>query len=155
VGTNHLITTSQPPKRLLFIAILALAAIVMAIEFLNFTGFCYSKGRFLTEEELVDRAIQFAMHRQDRNTMDRNIVYGSLEEFRERNPGCCTLSKWASASTYPILDRLLGYYVCDAEIYYVANTAPNGNFYDLILSVDACGKIVDIRGMAQSDGPKK
>jgi hypothetical protein len=154
VATNHLSTTSQPPKRLWTIAILVLVAIVAAIEFLNFTGFCYTNARYLTEEELVDRAIQFAMHRQDPNTMDRNIVYGSLKEFHERNPGCCTLSKWTSTSPHPILDRLLGYYVCDAEIYYAANTAQNGNFYDLILSVDACGKVLDIRGMAQNGGPK-
>jgi hypothetical protein len=141
-------------KKRFWVGVGLACAALGSIEYLNFTGFCYTQGRYLSEMELLDVGMQFAVHRQDKNTADRNVMYGSLREFRERNPKCCTISRQTSASATPILDRILGYYVCDVEVYYLATDAtPVNNFYRLILSMNACGKIVDIRGIVEHDGP--
>ena len=44
------------PKKISVLLISLLCLLV--IQYLNFTGFCYKEGRYLTEQELIDRVIE-------------------------------------------------------------------------------------------------
>lgn len=60
----------------------------VAIQLLNFTGFCYGQGRWFSDRELEDIAIREQMKRQDVADPERNKIYRSASELRAENPGC-------------------------------------------------------------------
>jgi hypothetical protein len=48
------------PRRLLFLGSLVLAvAIIGVFEYLNFSGYCYSERRYLSDRELIEKAVQY------------------------------------------------------------------------------------------------
>lgn len=61
---------------------IVLLTIFLTVQYLNFTGFCYSEGRYLSKDELLKRG---------------------MGKIYEENPDCCSL--------YNIQDRDFGYFV--------------------------------------------
>lgn len=124
------------------------------VEYLNFSGFCYQQRRYLTERELLTAGIQFFVNRQDSQTEDRDVVYSSPSDLLNKNPGCCRLEQETAATNTPILDKILGPMVRDVRVYYLANRSKRiDNYYDALVSVDSCGSIREIQGIAQKAGP--
>ena len=70
-------------RNLAYLASVGAVCATALIEYLNFTGFCYGQGRYLGEQELVNFAIEQAIHFSDLVTTDvrGRQVYSSVEEF--------------------------------------------------------------------------
>ena len=83
----------------------ALGAMLLAVVWwpgMNYFGFCHGSGRFLTEREKIDAAIEDAISPYPPPLASLGnyppkdpIPYASIEEFRRLNPNCCTLSNSA------------------------------------------------------------
>ncbi|MFN6569122.1 hypothetical protein [Dendronalium sp. ChiSLP03b] len=84
---------------------------------LNYSGFCFAKMRYLSDEEKIKLAfyslnnaeklrIQIAGKMEDR----KFIKYKSFEEYIKENPDCCTISPPGGTETPSdsFLTRILG-----------------------------------------------
>jgi hypothetical protein len=116
-------------RRLLWGAVAIVVLGLIAWPGLAYFGFCYSKGRFLSEREKIDAAIRDALYSYPppltslRGAPKDSIPYASVEEFRRINPDCCRLSNSARGapdvsflsrvqgtnSTYVLVDYLVRY----------------------------------------------
>lgn len=86
----------------LFVLVL-LAAIPMFRGTMNLTGFCWAEGRWLSDEERIDAAIENALLRTSTQTAiekDNMVTYGiadivdpykDREELKRKNPDCCVV----------------------------------------------------------------
>jgi hypothetical protein len=144
---------SKPPIRKwgwIVIVLLLLAC----FEFLNFTGFCYSQGRYLSDQELVEIAIKRNVPSlSGTRESTGNNMYTSLEDFYRQNPDCCELAKWGHHFTNNIAVRFFGFYVAVAEIWYRVSSGEKYNYYDSYVLMNACGKIVGTKGIQKESPP--
>jgi hypothetical protein len=124
----------------------------LAVEFLNFTGFCYRDMRYYSSLELIDRAI---VRRIDRTPGPNVKAYASVREFHELNPNCCALYAWGpDLFQYPIFLRAFGFYYAIAEIWYrYSDTDPKYPFYQASIALDACGGYAGFFGIQEEHGP--
>jgi hypothetical protein len=85
---------------------------------MNYSGFCFAKTRYLTDDEKILLAFNSTNRLTERRiTVDggkthsvvKTIPYGSFEEFRKENPNCCTI----------LVDKVRGF--------------PSSNFFDRII----------------------
>lgn len=121
---------------------------------MNFTGFCYRKARYLSNQEFVDRAVLFNLDKHGPNN-ERKKIYSSLADFYRLNPNCCKLYNWGYPFADPIIVRLVGLYFSVADIVYRTNDAAGGdNFYFSFVFMNACADIVRVGGEPRSSGPR-
>jgi hypothetical protein len=122
-------------------------------ESLNFTGFCYRQGRYLSREEFLDAAVRANLARHGPQNQ-RTKSYSSLADFYRLNPNCCAMHFWGHHFSAPIFVRLIGLYMAVAEIFYRTNDAAGvDNFYRSFVFINACGDVLRIGGEPQSTGP--
>jgi hypothetical protein len=85
---------------------------------MNYSGFCFAKTRYLTDDEKILLAFNSTNRLTERRiTVDggkthsvvKTIPYGSFEEFRKENSNCCTI----------LVDKVRGF--------------PSSNFFDRII----------------------
>jgi hypothetical protein len=140
-----------------FASVVAVCATAL-IEYLNFTGFCYRQGRYLGEQELVNFAIEQAIHFGDLVTTDvtGRQVYSSIEEFRRINPKCCILHKRG----HPDLEegiwvRIFGWYISVAEIWYRLSAQPSAEFFRAYVFMSACGEVKRVGGSTETIQPSE
>jgi hypothetical protein len=118
------------------------------LQYLNFTGFCYGAGRYLSDQELLDLAIESKLARQSVGNPETNRLYKSVEEFRSQNPQCCELVRTGHEIIDSIISRLFGFYVSVARLHYKANESPEiDNYYAADISMSACGRVLKSQGM--------
>ncbi len=97
----------------------ALGVLLLAVVWwpgMNYFGFCHASGRFLTDREKIDAAIEDAiapypppLASLGNYPPTEPIPYASIAEFRRLNPDCCTLSKSArKAPDVSFLSRIKG-----------------------------------------------
>ena len=123
-------------------------------EYLNFSGFCYRERRYLRDEDLLNIAVRHAIARIDR--IADHVTYNSIEEFYAVNPNCCRIYKeghWILPEG--IWVRAFGWYVSVARVWYKVKEASPRNFYDALISLDACGKVLQMDGTLESIPPTK
>lgn len=101
--------------------IYSVCALSLASLTLLYNGFCLREGRWLSEEELIMNAMQYAykhyppsritIPNHGRKRITKPIVYNDFEDFVERNPDCCSLSDVGRKGlTVSTLSRLSGSY---------------------------------------------
>lgn len=90
-----------------------MAAIIIVVIILNYLGFCFKAGRFLSKEEKISIAIQYILssyppvidtHYEKNGVLVKNgrhrpkqpIYYKDLRSFLTENPNCCKLTKVAT-----------------------------------------------------------
>ncbi len=83
------------------LAVLILMA-ALAVPALPYSGFCLPKGRFLTDQEIIDIGARDYFQRypppnyapKDGSYVEvvRPIAYESFEDFMSRNPNCCSVT---------------------------------------------------------------
>jgi hypothetical protein len=160
VGTDLEINSAKKPRWWLsktFGSVL-LGCLFGVSQFLNFTGFCYGAGRYYSDEELIDIAINYNLARIDSINGPLNYkkphVYRSTREVIEQNPNCCLIYRWGGGD--PAADgiwaRIVGFYVVVADIWFKANDATsddNYNYYNSLVSMNACGKILEERSITE------
>jgi len=132
--------------RRVVLTLLIVLITVILLEVLNFTGFCYSEHRYLSDEELIDAAI-VAELRQHRGGA-WNKKYESVADFRQQNPGCCLLLREAPNLLPSKSERFWGFYTVLADIWYRANQGTGANsFFQNFVVVNACGQYVEGGGI--------
>lgn len=101
-----------------------LLCLLLVVQFLNFSGFCYSEGRYLSEEELMKK------------------VFGKLYED---NPGCCYISSENGVyetALWHFINNLFGRHLHLAEKVQLDDepSEPQYPYRISTISVDVCGK---------------
>lgn len=85
-----------------WIEFLAFVGIMLGIAMLSYAGFCFTTFRFLPDDEAIDAAIDeiraSKLHTVEnpsggyiRLSPEKQVVYGSRDEFRRLNPDCCKI----------------------------------------------------------------
>ncbi len=117
-------------RRPVIAAILGLVFIwVIILEFQNFTGFCRAEWKYLTDEELIQRA---------------------AGKIYEDNPYCCEVSDSYifSDAINDFINRIFGRYHYGLEMYKKEKSVVYGNTYrQKYKAVNQCGKVIDTTGM--------
>jgi hypothetical protein len=121
-----------------------------AVEYLNFTGFCYGEGRHYSDDQLIDVAIKYNIKIQSMNPETKR-KYRSVAEFKQQNPECCTVYRYGHSALDPIWVRLIGFYRVVVEVWYKTNEPGEADrFYDSIVTLDACDQIVEAQGISET-----
>jgi hypothetical protein len=133
----------------------AIVAVIIVVEYLNFTGFCYTDKRYHSDQELTDFAITRALEfGKDTDSPEEPKIYRSIDEFHEVNPDCCVLYKWGHPGQEEgIWVRIFGWYISVAEISYLNKTSGQERFYQAEVYMSACGEIKRIGGRRLSRLP--
>lgn len=123
---------------------------------LNYSGFCWEQGRWLSDEERIRLMISEEIRHgfvKGKSSLDATIIqYNDVDEFLEKNPDCCKLgykytSEHSNDGTYwpfSFLDSILigGDVV---SLYYSENFIDGNGAYDSrnalsFYAVSNCGK---------------
>ena len=95
-------------------------AILTLISGLNYSGFCFEEGRYLSDKERI-RLIFDAINSQTSLpvlTVDRgtqyydHLPYASFDDYLAENPDCCKINPggWYDLPPPTLLDRISGEY---------------------------------------------
>jgi hypothetical protein len=106
------------------------------VEILNFTGFSYERGEWLSNKELIAIAVNDAAA-QSRGTFN----YQSGDELLKRNPQCCSVNRGRQ-----VMWRLIGWYVVRVQVDYQINDAGDSKYYHEYYWMNASGDILDTEG---------
>jgi hypothetical protein len=124
------------------------------VQYLNFSGFCYSQKRYLSDQELLNVAVQHNIDR-DKFYFKDQIQYGSIAEFLQLNPNCCALFRRSHHMfAEDIWVRAFGWYVVIAEVFYKIQPSGPDNYYYSYITLDACGKVLEQSGPIESMPPR-
>ena len=106
-----------------FRAFAVLMTIALALTyFLHRSSYCFSEGRFVSDQEMIYAAITDEIWRigLPRTYVDlpdpgeQELPFAGVSNFEELNPGCCKILTGDEERTalhlYGFLDRLFGYY---------------------------------------------
>ncbi|ARB75968.1 hypothetical protein ABWE90_04105 [Pasteurella multocida] len=129
--------------------ILFLLSIYLFITIQERRGYCFDKGAYIhelyTEQELIYRGIEYVV-----STMPSNVIepdrtrskikrYASIEEFKQMNPDCCTLTTFIDEGDgYPDDDGY-GYIRIEYLRHYVENLEPDHEV--IYLEYTPCGEL--------------
>lgn len=141
----------------LLVLVLAVVGVLAVVEYLNFTGYCYSQKRYLTDEELIDFAIPQVIGFANLVTSEvqNRLTYNSVEDFHQHNLNCCGLHKWGHADADDgIWVRAVGWYISVAEISFRLSDQPSAKYFDATIFFTACGEIKEMRGYVKSYFPE-
>src|SRR5690349_7104638 len=86
--------------------------VLLTVEYLNFSGFCYSQRSYLSSDELIASAVNENLRRRTPvpNSPSQK-AYASLTDFYQQNSNCCEINRWSSSGfASPVWARALGYY---------------------------------------------
>ena len=135
------------------IFVLILLGAVVAFEYFNLSGFCFSERRYLGEQELIDKGV---WERIKNRSSDR-IPYESLEDFYRRNPACCELAPWDPFRPREwLLFRLLGAYSVAVGIHYrMSDDDPEYPYYQAYITLNACGRYAGHSGIQEKVPPPR
>lgn len=115
-----------------FFGVSALLAIGFAVWWMgmNYNGYCHAEGRYLSDEERINSAVQYVLDRypptiskqievndngvvQKRDywyAPEKPVMYKDINDFMLINPECCRIGMSAGESgPANVLDRLTGY----------------------------------------------
>ena len=75
-------------------AVGALMLFLIALGYLNATGFCYRESRYLTNKQLISvAAIEAVKTNRAYAAIEQRIEYASATDLIARNPDCCIVIK--------------------------------------------------------------
>ena len=116
-------------------------------EELESQGFCIKKMAFLsdlyTEQQLIDQAIAYKIRRIpsgvwiNKDVRVKIIPYRTVEEFKRKNPNCCTLTRKLPENEPP---KEYGYVEITYLEYYENDIIPPEEFGGFI-PYNSCGEI--------------
>jgi hypothetical protein len=129
------------PRRLLFLGSLVLAvAIIGVFEYLNFSGYCYSECRYLSDRELIEKAVQYNL--KNPPGVGGVTQYASLDEFFAMNADCCFLERGGHETLQEgTWVRLFGWYVAVADIWYRLGDVGLDAYYNSLVALNSCGQV--------------
>lgn len=132
---------------------------------MNYAGYCHKESRFLSDEEMINSAVQFILDRyppsiskvievnKDGKIQKREywylpenpVKYKGIKEFIEINPSCCNLSMIAGDSGYPdFIDRITGnvatYVIVEYNVKYLEENEEKTQLDSTAVAIKNCGK---------------
>jgi hypothetical protein len=123
---------------------------------LNYSGFCFAKMRYLTNDEKIRIVFDYQNNREEipieterKGTQYYSqIPYNTFEEFIVNNPDCCQVNPGGGYDLPPpdFLDRITGYNAGDAIVlnykirYLDDNGRPRSTTMKLESALQNCGK---------------
>ncbi|UAY76916.1 hypothetical protein K7G90_001106 [Pasteurella canis] len=130
--------------------ILFLVAVYLFITIQEMRGYCFDKWEYIhnlyTEQELIDRGVEYVV-----STMPSGVIkpdgtikeikrYSSVEEFKQMNPDCCTLTRFINEGIdgYPDDDGY-GYIRIEYLRHYIENLKPAHEV--IYLEYTPCGEL--------------
>jgi hypothetical protein len=107
-------------------------SVLFAYFGLNYSGFCFAKMRYLSDEERFRMVFDYQNDRTDLGRSSYNYIkYESFDEYIKENPDCCSIN---TGGPYEIrqpsfLDRIFGYDAPDVIVikFKVRYLDENGN----------------------------
>jgi hypothetical protein len=125
----------------------ALCGAFAIIECLNFSGFCYSQARWLSDADLIRHAIQYNLQKQPKKG-DGIVEYDSVETFLDRNRNCCVILRRDRGEFENVLDgiwvRLVGWYVLVVDAWYQFKETGPDNFIQSAVAMTSCGDFLEL-----------
>jgi hypothetical protein len=88
--------------------------LLIGVEALNFSGFCWSDMKYRSDATLIDDAVERTLKLYSPQLGPITKRYTSLAEFHQLNPHCCILYRWGHL--YASDFRLLGIYRAVADL---------------------------------------
>lgn len=129
--------------------ILALLSIYLFITIQERRGYCFDKWEYIhnlyTEQELIDRGVEYVV-----STMPSGVIkpdgttkeikrYASVEEFKQMNPDCCSLTPFMYDGDGYINDDGYSYIRIEYLRHYVENLKPDREV--IFLEYTPCGEL--------------
>ncbi|WP_162917686.1 hypothetical protein [Dongia deserti] len=136
-------------SRVLVPVIAVSVAFLVITAALNYSGFCISQGRFLSEGELIDIGARRYLKRflplnyDQFAPTERPVAFASVEEFLLRNPDCCSVTQKGRDDGVPALfHRIMGRFAGFVRIEYkLEETPPEGPAREVVwVAVANCGR---------------
>lgn len=138
------------------LSVLALIAGIAWVQRLNHTGYCYVQDRHLSDEELIDVAVNRVLYYRNGLLLSRPdagyVVYSSYSDFLAKNQNCCSVYRWRAGDRNTsrfgkgqMLSRTLGHYYVVVRVIYLNNARDEKRrFASADVAVTKCGKTGDI-----------
>jgi hypothetical protein len=149
--------------RLIGMAILgAIAAgLIARAEYLNFNDYCYSEGRYLGDQGLIDAAIRYEIDHVPASYFSQGgKKYTSVEEFRQVNPICCLLEKWGDPNVKTWdrrariwARRIVGEEIFVVDLWYRFRDEGQYQFTSAHYLINACGKVREVAFGGSDNSP--
>ncbi len=132
------------------IAIVLIGSVGLAlIPTLNYSGFCLSQGRFLTDQEIIEIGASDYLQRylplnyEQFVPSDRPVAFSSLEDFMSKHPDCCSVTRAGRHDVEPsFFHRIMGHFAGFTRIEYEFDEPePNGPEKRVVwVAVSNCGE---------------
>ncbi|MGE4313129.1 MAG: hypothetical protein AB7E85_02500 [Pseudobdellovibrionaceae bacterium] len=130
---------------------LVLVLALFCMQSLNHTGFCYSEGRYLSENELIDRYLfgpdAKQMSQEEKTEASKNREYPTgIGEIAY--PECCSAKDghFLNNKVSHFLNRtFLGKYLFEVTAYFPVKgkeLSSEYHYIEIITHVDACGRSI-------------
>jgi hypothetical protein len=133
----------------------ALLFVLVIVQFLNFTGFCYRQARYYSDREFILIAANFNLRRHGSNE-ERNKAYQSADDLLSQNSNCCHVYRWGHYFIeMPLIARVVGFYYAAVQVWYRIRDDGVEQFYDSHVIVNACGEIIEKRGIPERNPPRR
>jgi hypothetical protein len=129
--------------------------VLVLVQFLNFTGFCYRQARYYSDKEFILIAANIDLGRHGPNK-ERNKAYESAGDLVAQNPNCCHVYRWGHYFIeMPFVARAVGFYYAAVQVWYRIRDDGVEQFYDSHVIVNACGEIIEKRGIPERNPPRR
>ncbi len=138
-------------KNFLLVLILLLGGIPAS---LNYSGFCIAEGRYLSDEEKIEKVINSNLIPYSEYIFDVNNLkksnpierYKNVQEFLEKNPNCCFMDIKQAADAGPpsfwsrIFNTYTNVIVANYHEWFIdKNSNPNPKPKQRLFFIDNCG----------------
>lgn len=118
---------------------------VLVLGTLNYNGYCYDQGRYLTKQELMDSAVRYELKYLDPKGGD--VRYASVQDFYDRNENCCELEvrgDYKDPDYGIFFDRILFFfYQVRVRLHYRKQVEGEAPFYRSTYYLDSCAINLD------------
>ena len=140
-------------------AITAAAAVLLFVAVLNLSGFCFRKFSFLSEADLIERAIASRAN-EISDFADANVAVTSesVRAYVTRHPNCCAVTdrSWLPGN---LLNDLTGFKSTLVRVDYALSKARvegspgEGSFFEALVQLSSCGEVVGSFGQRLKAAP--
>ncbi len=125
--------------------ILFLVAVYLFITIQEMRGYCFDKWEYIhnlyTEQELIDRGVEYVVSTMPSGVGKTKEIkrYASVEEFKQMNPDCCSLTPFMYDGDGYINDDGYSYIRIEYLRHYVENLKPDRKV--IYLEYTPCGEL--------------
>lgn len=115
--------------------------LALVVAFLNVTGFCWSKLRFVSDDELINSVLD--VRSRYVATPLAQVTYGTTEQLRLENPDCCRLKRNSNPGAIlpAFIESACGFTMHEVIFRFRINNDGPDQFYQGTTWVSSCGHV--------------